>query len=350
MNRGKATIETPDTVHGRLLESVHLSGYTFERACSELDWLLDRDRWKRVGRGYKDLNAFLATLDFAQFKIAIEQRKKLAQRLAALGAGQRATARLVGVKHRTIGRDRGANAPVRGNAASKTEASRNGDGANAPVGWLASDTAAIAQREHARIENKLAREAGRAERAQLVAPAMPAGTYRLIYADPPWQYEHVATESRAIANQYPPMTLDAICALEMPAADDALLFLWAPPPKLAEALRVIDAWGFVFRTSAVWDKEQIGMGYYFRQQHESLLVAARGTPPTPDPECRPASIIRARRGVHSEKPIDVYVVIEAMYPWFTKRDRIELFARGERPGWTAWGNEIQSAGVGVERP
>lgn len=67
--------ESPNTVHGRLLEAVHIAGYTFERACGELEYLLDEDRWRFVGDGFEDINAFLATLDFSDFKLAVEQRK-----------------------------------------------------------------------------------------------------------------------------------------------------------------------------------------------------------------------------------------------------------------------------------
>ena len=177
------------------------------------------------------------------------------------------------------------------------------------------------------------------KRDERPAKPLPVGCYRLIYADPPWQYEHVKTESRAIENQYPTMTLDAIRALEVPAANDAVLFLWATSPKLAEALTVIEAWRFTYRTCAVWDKEQIGMGYYFRQQHELLLVAARGALPVPEPSARPASVFRFPRGRHSEKPAACAAMLEAMYPNFTEVDRLELFSRTVRPGWSAWGNE-----------
>ena len=103
-------------------------------------------------------------------------------------------------------------------------------------------------------------------------------------------------------------------------------------------MRVIAAWRFVCRTCAVWDKI-IGIGYYFRQQHELLLVAARGALPVPEPSTRPSSVIRARRGKHSEKPGEIYELLEAMYPTFTDVDRVELFARSIRKGWAAWGNE-----------
>jgi N6-adenosine-specific RNA methylase IME4 len=193
------------------------------------------------------------------------------------------------------------------------------------------------QAETERVTINLLRAGGR--RAAHEPPPWPAGLFRLLYVDPPWEYEHIVTESRAIANQYPTMTLEAICELKPPAAPDAVLFLWTTSPKLAEALAVLKAWDFSYRTCAVWDKEIVGMGYYFRQQHELLLVGARGAAPVPEPSHRPASVFRVRRGRHSAKPDHVYELLEAMYPTLTEQDRVELFARQPRPGWTAWGNE-----------
>lgn len=168
------------------------------------------------------------------------------------------------------------------------------------------------------------------------------GVFPIIYADPPWRYEHVETESRAIENQYPTMPLDDICAL--PVADvatpDAVLFLWATSPKLEEAMRVVAAWGFTYRTSMVWVKDRIGMGYYARQRHELLLIATRGAPPTPAPSDRPDSVISGVRAEHSAKPAEMYGVIERMYP---KLPRVELFCRSPRPGWSAWGNQSEAA-------
>ena len=194
-----------------------------------------------------------------------------------------------------------------------------------------------------RAEDTAAR---RAERMAIIAELSrgnaPLGQiserYPIIYADPPWQYDYTKDESRAVENQYPTMTLEEIKAL--PVADIAyeqcVLFLWATPPKVDEAMQVIDAWGFTYRTVAVWDKQKIGMGYYFRQQHELLLIATRGNPPAPAPENRPASVYSEPRGTHSSKPVYYYGMIEAMYPGLPK---IELFARCRRDGWDAWGNE-----------
>jgi N6-adenosine-specific RNA methylase IME4 len=169
--------------------------------------------------------------------------------------------------------------------------------------------------------------------------ALPTRKYSVVYADPPWRYEFCESDTREIENQYPTMALSEIC--ELPIGDicteDCTLLMWATSPKLAESMEVLTAWGFTYRTCAVWDKEIIGMGYYFRQQHELLLVATKGKPTVPDPECRPSSVIRSRREQHSKKPDKVYELIENMYPTAPK---IELFARQTRDGWACWGNEV----------
>jgi len=179
------------------------------------------------------------------------------------------------------------------------------------------------------------------ELAKREHPLAFAQRFPVVYADPPWKYDYTETESRAIENQYPTMDIDDICALPVGdiAAQDAILFLWATSPKLEESLRVLAAWGFNYRTCAVWDKEIIGMGYYFRQQHELLLVGTRGDIPAPPAPARPPSIIRHRREKHSTKPDAVRDAIAAMYPDFAK---IELFCRDPRDGWEAWGNEAGS--------
>lgn len=175
--------------------------------------------------------------------------------------------------------------------------------------------------------------------AQGNAPMDVAQRYPVIYADPPWRYEHSKTVSREIENQYPTMTLEEICALPVIdlATDDAVLFLWTTSPKLEESFAVVDCWGFKYRTCMVWDKERMGMGYYARQQHELLLICTRGNIPVPEPSNRPRSVVRIPRDPeHSVKPVEFYGLIELMYPEYEK---IELFARDVRPGWVGWGNQ-----------
>lgn len=174
------------------------------------------------------------------------------------------------------------------------------------------------------------------------APLTSEQRYPIILTDPPWRYEDIATESRAIENHYPTMDLAAICALPVGdiATDDCVLFMWTTSPKLEESMQVLAAWGFTYRTCAVWDKEVIGMGYFFRQQHEILLVAKRGSPPMPAPADRVSSVIRSKRSKHSAKPVESYEIIEAMYPTLPK---LEMFCRSPRDGWAAWGNQSAAA-------
>lgn len=170
------------------------------------------------------------------------------------------------------------------------------------------------------------------------APArkLPAGQFDLILADPPWAYEHSKTDSRHLDNQYPTLSVEDICAINPPAADDSVLFLWATTPQLPEALKVMAAWGFTYKSSAVWDKEKIGMGYWFRGQHELLLVGTRGRFSPPDETRRVASVFREKRQGHTTKPDCVRKALEKMFPKVT---RLEMFARGKFDGWTTWGNQ-----------
>lgn len=192
------------------------------------------------------------------------------------------------------------------------------------------------ERRNERLEKIVAISTGNAPVGEI------AERYPVIYLDPPWRYEHAESEARAIENQYPTMSLDEIKAMDMTrvAFDDCVMFMWATSPKLAEAFEVLDAWGFSYRTCAVWDKQKIGMGYYFRQQHELLLVAVKGQPPTPAPADRPSSVLSYPRGQHSSKPHEVYEVIEAMYPTLPK---LEMFCRTPRAGWGVWGNQSKAA-------
>lgn len=168
-------------------------------------------------------------------------------------------------------------------------------------------------------------------------PPLPEGTFDVLLADPPWQYDFAETASRQIENQYPTRDVEWIAALEPPSAPNAVLYLWATAPKLREALQVMEAWGFRYVTDLVWVKDKIGMGYWARGRHELLLVGTKGEPGAPEPADRPDSVIEAPRGKHSAKPAVVYELIETAMP---DRAYLELFARTERDGWTSWGNEL----------
>jgi N6-adenosine-specific RNA methylase IME4 len=169
---------------------------------------------------------------------------------------------------------------------------------------------------------------------------MSAELFDVVYADPPWRYDFSKSNSREIENHYPTMTIDEICAVEVPAAKNAVLFLWAVAPKLPQGLDVLRAWGFEYRSSAVWDKELAGMGYWFRGQHEHLLVGVRGNWPPPQPGLRVPSVYREPRGRHSRKPEHVRQLIASWYP---DARRLEMFCRYPSPGWSVWGNQVDSS-------
>lgn len=169
------------------------------------------------------------------------------------------------------------------------------------------------------------------------APPLPLERYELIYADPPWRSSSPRSPWSP-EQHYPTMPIEEIAALEVPAAEDAILFLWGVPSQLREALWVMSAWGFEYRTHLVWVKPWIGQGNWVRHRHELLLVGRRGNYPVPDEPDRPDSVFEAPRGRHSKKPECAYELLERMYPGASK---LELFARGRpRPGWSAWGNEV----------
>jgi len=186
------------------------------------------------------------------------------------------------------------------------------------------------------------RELTRADRIATLATtatAAPMLRYPVLLADPPWRYEHVISESRAIENQYDTAEADDLGKIPVGdwATDDAVLFCWATSPKLAEALDLLTQWTFTYRTCLVWVKDVIGMGYWVRQQHELLLIATRGDMVAPAPADRPSSVMTAPRAEHSEKPVVAHELIERMFPSLPK---LELFARRPRDGWDVWGDEV----------
>jgi len=206
-------------------------------------------------------------------------------------------------------------------------------------------TAAVVLKAVKEVEQER-REERRQERIENIAemvsnnkPLDGIGLFPVIYADPPWQYDHPISDSRRIENQYPTMPIEEIYALpvEKIAAPDCILFLWVTTPFLKKGLRVLEEWGFDYRTSMVWVKPSIGPGQWVRQRHEYLLIGVRGNIPTPKGENKPDSVIEAPRTEHSEKPEVVYEIIERMYPELPK---VELFCRKPRTGWVAWGNEV----------
>lgn len=159
-----------------------------------------------------------------------------------------------------------------------------------------------------------------------------------IYADPPWAYGNQGTRA-STGNHYGTMSIADICAMPVRnlTADNAHLHLWTTNSFLREAFEVIDAWGFEYKSCAVWCKPQMGIGNYVRVSHEFLMIAVKG-------DCKSfkkknvMSWFEHPRTKHSAKPDYWRRVIEENSPG----PRLELFGREQIPGWTIYGNQIST--------
>lgn len=133
------------------------------------------------------------------------------------------------------------------------------------------------------------------------------------------------------------MSIKEICDLKVPFNDNAILFLWGTAPKMLEAFQVMEAWGFSYKSQAIWDKQILGMGYWFRGQHEILLVGTKGKMSPPPQSLRVGSVLSFRRTKHSRKPPEIRDMIASWYPDLKK---VELFAREKTDHFDTWGNEV----------
>jgi len=172
--------------------------------------------------------------------------------------------------------------------------------------------------------------------------------FKTILADPPWRFQNrtgkVAPEHNRL-NRYPTMELEEICSMQVGevAEDTAHLYLWVPNALLAEGLKVMESWGFQYKTNIVWQKirkdgepDGRGVGFYFRNTTEILLFGIRGkNARTLSPARSQVNVIKSRKREHSRKPDEQYELIESCSP----AEYLELFSRGERQGWTVWGNQ-----------
>ncbi|MDE3225511.1 MAG: S-adenosylmethionine-binding protein [Nitrospirota bacterium] len=174
--------------------------------------------------------------------------------------------------------------------------------------------------------------------------------FRTILADPPWQFANrtgkMAPEHRRL-NRYQTLSLREICEIPVPLAvnEPAHLYLWVPNALLPDGLEVMKAWGFTYKTNIVWHKirkdggpDGRGVGFYFRNTTEMVLFGIRGSLRTLQAGRTQVNIIRSQKQEHSRKPEALYPIIEACSP----SPFLELFARGTRPGWYAWGNQAEN--------
>ncbi len=169
--------------------------------------------------------------------------------------------------------------------------------------------------------------------------------YKIIYADPPWAYRNMCNIQATANTQYPTMNNEDICKLpvEKIADENSILFLWATFPKIQEALDVIKAWGFEYKTVGfVWIKKNknfsnfFGVGWYTRSNSEVCLIGVKGKAPKISNSI--SQIIETRRERHSKKPS---IIRDKIIAFSGDISRIELFAREKVDGWDCWGNEVE---------
>jgi N6-adenosine-specific RNA methylase IME4 len=172
--------------------------------------------------------------------------------------------------------------------------------------------------------------------------------YNIIYADPPWQYTSKSVSpNREVTNHYQTMSVNDICKLPINELADknCFLFLWATFPCLPEALQVINAWGFEYKTLGFnWIKLNKkskslfwGCGAYTRSNPEICLIAKKGKPQVISHSIH--SVIITPKEEHSKKPD---IVRDKIIELCGDLPRVELFARQKHEGWDSWGNEIES--------
>lgn len=173
------------------------------------------------------------------------------------------------------------------------------------------------------------------------------GGWQCLLVDPPWRFKSFDGQSAVPtqgADPYETMTLDDLMAMNVAgiAAKNSLLVMWTIGTHLEMAMRLGKVWGFNYVTDLFyWDKSKIGMGYHTRKQVEPCLLFKRGKGlPVKSHSVR--QIIRAPKREHSRKPDEQYAALDALYG--TDLRRLELFARHQRAGWTAWGLEVSKFG------
>lgn len=172
-------------------------------------------------------------------------------------------------------------------------------------------------------------------------------SYGLIVCDPPWRFElySEAGEEKSAQAQYSCMSFEEIALLPVGdlARGDCVLWLWATAPLLPQAMACIKAWGFQYATSGCWVKRtntgkmRWGTGYRLRSCHEPFLIGIRGEPKT---KRDVPSVIDGLAREHSRKPDIAYHWAERMLVDTGVR-KADVFSREKRPGWEAFGNEVE---------
>ena len=169
----------------------------------------------------------------------------------------------------------------------------------------------------------------------------PNGLYDVIAIDPPWEYsERGGSSSKSFEDNgnrggvdYPTMTVEELKKIKIPAKKDCVMFLWTTHAFLKDSFDLLNAWGFNYKATIVWDKVKMGMGRNIRMQVEFCLLATKGNPILNGSGER--DIITEPRREHSRKPEAFYTKVNNM----TAGYKLDYFAREKRENWFTYGAE-----------
>ena len=162
-----------------------------------------------------------------------------------------------------------------------------------------------------------------------------SGLYDIVSVDPPWNYgRKYDPDGSRIANPYPEMSTDEIKKLKIPFNKDSICFLWTTHKFLPESFKILNEWGFEYKATMVWNKLNIGMGYWFRMQCEFCLLGIKGNPMWLNKSF--PEIIEEKKREHSRKPDSFYELVDKI----CLGRKLEYFSREKRNGWDIFGNDI----------
>jgi N6-adenosine-specific RNA methylase IME4 len=192
-----------------------------------------------------------------------------------------------------------------------------------------------AQKEAKKVERKNYIEAQK-EAINSGEVKLPEGKFEVVVIDPPWNYgREYDPENSRVANPYPEMSQDQLLELEIPSADNSVIYLWTTHKFLFDAKELLDNWGFDYKATLVWNKEKMGMGAWFRMQCEFCLVGIKGKPLWNNTKWR--DVITEPRREHSRKPEIFYEMINEI----NAGRKLDYFSRSNREGWSVYGNDTQ---------
>ena len=164
-------------------------------------------------------------------------------------------------------------------------------------------------------------------------PGIPVGPFHVISLDPPWPYgTPYDPNGRRAANPYPEMSLEEIKALELPAADDCVLWLWTTHRFMRHSFELLDTWGFRDVAIMTWVKDRMGLGTWLRSQSEFCIMAVKGKPPIR--LTNQTTILHGPLREHSRKPDSFYEMVDGL----CVGAKLDYFSREKREGWAQVGN------------